>query len=314
MDLVEIPDNPVPSGAVSGTIETEDGRHIRFARWRPTARRNVGTVCVFTGRAEFIEKYFETVSDLRRRGFNVAIIDWRGQGGSDRAQKNPAKGHVDDFEEYERDVAALMTQIVLPDCPPPYFALGHSMGGCVLLGLATQPGGWFERIVMTAPMVQIPQGSRGLFFLSEMLALAGFGSLFVPGGTSKPTNAVAFAGNPFTGDPVRLERVNELVRAEPRLGLGAPTIGWLNAAGKAMARLQDPAYGYSVRTPVLIVAAGDDKVVSTRAIERLAVHMRGAKHLVIPGARHEILMERDSVRELFWAAFDGFVPGEPVYG
>jgi lysophospholipase len=27
-------------------------------------------------------------------------------------------------------------------------------------------------------------------------------------------------------------------------------------------------------------------------------------------ARHEILMERDPLRELFWAAFDAFLPGK----
>ena len=33
--------------------------------------------------------------------------------------------------------------------------------------------------------------------------------------------------------------------------------------------------------------------------------------IVIPGARHEILMERDAIREQFWAAFDAFIPGTP---
>jgi lysophospholipase len=33
---------------------------------------------------------------------------------------------------------------------------------------------------------------------------------------------------------------------------------------------------------------------------------------VIPGARHELLMERNSLRELFWAAFDAFIPGSAV--
>ncbi len=79
MTLVSIPANPVPEGAVSGTIKTPDGAELRFARWAPTTRRK-GTVCVFSGRGEYIEKYFETVRDLRDRGFAVAMIDWRGQG------------------------------------------------------------------------------------------------------------------------------------------------------------------------------------------------------------------------------------------
>ena len=64
MTLLSIPANPVPDRVVTGTIRTPDGADLRFARWEPPAGRK-GTVCVFTGRAECIEKYFETVRDLR---------------------------------------------------------------------------------------------------------------------------------------------------------------------------------------------------------------------------------------------------------
>ena len=96
MTLVSIPANPVPDDVVSGTIKTPDGAELRFARWAPPPGRK-GTVCVFGGRGEMIEKYFETVRDLRDRGFAVATIDWRGQGLSDRALSDPRKGHVGDF-------------------------------------------------------------------------------------------------------------------------------------------------------------------------------------------------------------------------
>ena len=79
MNLVSIPANPVPDNVVAGTLKTPDGVSLRFARWAPPPGRK-GTVCLFQGRAEFIEKYFETVRDLRARGFAVATLDWRGQG------------------------------------------------------------------------------------------------------------------------------------------------------------------------------------------------------------------------------------------
>ena len=132
MTLVSIPSNPVPEDVVSGTIKTPDGAELRFARWAPPAGRK-GTVCVFTGRSEQIEKYFETVRDLRDRGFAVAMIDWRGQGHSSRRLRDPRKGYVRDFSDFEVDVETFVQQVVLPDCPPPYFALAHSMGGAVML-------------------------------------------------------------------------------------------------------------------------------------------------------------------------------------
>ena len=132
MQLISIPANPVPEGATVGTVKTADGALLRFARFAPPAGRK-GTLCVFPGRAEFIEKYFEVVRDGRARGFAVAMIDWRGQGLSERALPNARKGHVLDFSQYDLDLEAFVKEVVLPDCPPPLFALGHSMGAAVLL-------------------------------------------------------------------------------------------------------------------------------------------------------------------------------------
>ena len=130
MKLVSIPANPVPDNAVAGSIKTPDGVTLRFARFAPPAGRK-GTVVVLQGRAEYIEKYFETVRDLRARGFAVATFDWRGQGLSDRALSDRHKGYVRNFSEYATDLDAIMEQVVLPDCPPPIFALGHSMGAAI---------------------------------------------------------------------------------------------------------------------------------------------------------------------------------------
>jgi len=86
-----------------------------------------GTVCIFPGRTEWIEKYFETVRDLRSRGFAAAILDWRGQGLSDRALADRFKGHVRSFAEFDIDLETFMRDVVLPDCPPPIFALALSL-------------------------------------------------------------------------------------------------------------------------------------------------------------------------------------------
>ena len=51
---------------------------LRFARWAPPAGRK-GTVCVFTGRSEQIEKYFETVRDLRDRGDADAVAQLKAE-------------------------------------------------------------------------------------------------------------------------------------------------------------------------------------------------------------------------------------------
>src|SRR2546430_17240017 len=94
MELVALAKNPVPSGATTGVFKSPRGVQLRFARWEPTRPPRRGTVCVFQGRGEFLEKYFEVVADLRRRGFAVAPMDWRGQGGFDPAPAQPCHGYL----------------------------------------------------------------------------------------------------------------------------------------------------------------------------------------------------------------------------
>lgn len=314
MTLTSIPANPTPETAVTGEITTADGAVLRFARWAPVASRK-GTVCLFTGRAESIEKYFETVEELRQRGFAVAMIDWRGQGLSGRVLRNPRKGYVRRFSDYEKDVEAFVKQIVMPDCPPPYFALAHSMGGAVMLRLAHTGVRWFDRIVLSAPMIELPgrTSSFPVRALVRVLRWSGMGSRYIPGGRDRCIGNEPFEGNALTTDPVRYTRNAAILAETPALGTASPTLAWTDEAFKTIRQFRADDYPSRIRQPILMIAAGADTVVSTPAIEEFAYHLNAGSHLVIPGARHEILQEQDRYRQQFWAAFDAFVPGTPLF-
>lgn len=313
MDLIGTARNPVPAGAQKADLVTRDGMTLRAALWPATAGGRRGTVCVFQGRAEYIEKYFETIADLRRRGFAVAAMDWRGQGGSSRRLRNRRKGHVEDFADYDDDLELFMTEFVLPDCPPPYFALAHSMGGNILLRSATRRDCWFERMVLSAPMLGLANDKPsvpGAAALTELAVFCGFGDMTVPGGKTEKWELPAFEGNPFTSDERRFRRNREILEREPSLGLGPPTIAWARSAFASMKWLASDEFPSSIHVPVLMLAAGQDEVVSNHAIESLASRLRAGSQIVMRRARHELLQERDSIREQVWAAFDVFVPGE----
>jgi lysophospholipase len=310
--LFATPDNPIPDGDISGIFAGQDGAVIRYARWQPIGDSLKGTICLFGGRAEFIEKYYETIADLRGGGFHVATMDWRGQGGSARMLGNSAKGHVTTFDQYIADVSFFMREVVLPDCPGPYYVLAHSMGGNVLLQVLAQRAHWFERAVLSAPMldlVGIPLAIPGLRRVAELACYVGLAAAFVPGGGAAPPGAGGFQDNLYTGDPARFARNMAALKAVPQLSVGAPTFGWMHAAARAMEVVMEPEFAPRIRVPVLIVGAGNDRIVSTRAIEEMARGIRGGGQITLPGARHEILQERDVIREQFWAAFNAFVPG-----
>jgi len=311
--------NPIPGGGMGGMFDGYDGTPLRYCIWNETRGPKRGTVCIFTGRTEYIEKYFEVVTDLRRRGFTVAIMDWRGQGGSARALRDKRKGHVVSFSEYDRDLVRFMKDVVLPDCLPPFYALAHSMGGNVLLRNATRKGLWFDRIVLTAPMIQFaPEALPYSFGTAKLMAeagcLFGMGRRYVPGGQSENWENGPFEGNELTTDEERYERNKAIILSAPELGLGGPTFSWFRAACRSINMVSAPDYPDKVGVPILLFGAANDTVVSTRAIEDFALKLKVGSHVVIPNARHEILQERDELRQLFWATFDAYIMGEDPAG
>jgi lysophospholipase len=315
MELCTILENPAPPGAIVSAIATRDNWNLRAARWSCGAPC-AGTIAILPGRAEFIEKYFEVIGELLSRNFDVAILDWRGQGLSGRLAKNPRKGHIGDFRAYERDLDALVEQVLEPFSRPPWFAIGHSMGATIALANARAGRSPFARMVLTAPMIDIHglRFRRALRILAKSLVLLGQGRRFVPGGGPKPYMSASYEGNLLTSDSSRHARAAAIIEAAPELAIGDPTIGWINAAFRFMRRFEDVAYPCRILTPILVIAAGADRVVDTAATEYFASRLKIGKCLTWANARHEILMERDSLRELFWTAFDAFLPGEHAAG
>ena len=312
MELHPTPDNPVPGEPLLQAVTTRDRLTLRAVRWMPSGEPR-GTVCVLQGRAEFIEKYFEVVGELLARDFAVVTFDWRGQGLSSRQVRNPRKGHVRRFSDYRHDLEAVRDQILVPHMPQPHFALAHSMGGAIALSAAYESWLPFRRLVTTTPMIalSIVRSVRLAAALARVLKLAGFGRAFVPGGGEASISTKPYADNRLTSDPVRYARNAAAAVAVGAGAVGAPTVAWLDSAFRFMRRFLDPRYALKIRLPTLIVAAGADPVCATPATERFASRLKAGHAIVLPAARHEILMERDSIREDFWAAFDAFIPGTP---
>ena len=311
MKLYETPDNPVPANPVISPIRTSDGLTLRVARWSPRGGAR-GTVVIATGRGEFAELYLGIVRSLLERRFDVVVMDWRGQGLSDREIAEERRGYVSDFADYRRDLEALRTQVLAPYATKPWFAFAHSMGAAILLDQAHDGETPFERLFLTAPMIDLPLRHKALIRLFARAAdRLGFGTRLIPGGSEESIFIKRFEGNILTSDRRQYARLAAAIAQLPRLAVGAPTIRWLAGAFDLMDRFAaDPRYAVEILTPVLIVAAGADRVVDTIATERFALRLKVGRCLTIPGARHQIFVERPAIDAQLWAAFDAFIPGE----
>jgi lysophospholipase len=275
--LFDLPGNPIPPGVEVSSVPTGDGLALRVAVWRPVTRPARGTVLLLQGRAEFIEKYLETAGELLDRRFAVVTFDWRGQGLSGRSLADGRKGHVLRFDDFRHDLDAIATAI-LPAMPGPIIGLAHSMGGCIALTAAAE--GWLpvERLVTAAPMIglSVVKQERAVRAAVRLLSLAGMAGRFVPGGEARSISTLPFEGNRLCSDPRRYARNAAIATALEAGAIGAPTIGWLDAAYRAMDRLQTPGFAARITVPTLVVAAGADPVARPRRSSSLPASCRAA--------------------------------------
>ncbi len=307
----EIPENPTPRQATVGFFNARDGKKIRYARFAATGRPLKGTVVILPGRNECIEKYFETIRDLSSRGLGSALIDWRGQGDSARLIRDPQRGYVKSFSDYAADLEQFFEEVVLPDCRGPYYILAHSSGALIALLSSPSMVNRVRRMVLIAPFLALPgqrMSMKAIHRLTTLLGLFGLGRLYAAWGP-RPKGGTPFEINKLTTDAARYRRNVHLYDTFPQLALGGPTIRWLRAASEAAQKVSRPEFMAAIKVPMLVVAAGADRVVSTRAVEAYARHLRLGSLLTIDGAAHEILQEADLYREQFLAAFDAFIPG-----
>jgi lysophospholipase len=307
----KIPGNPTPKKAVSGFFTTRDGKKIRYAHFAATGRPMKGTVVILPGRNECIEKYFETIRDLSGRGLGSALIDWRGQGDSDRLIHDKHRGYVKNFQEYANDLEQFFEEIVLPDCRGPYYILAHSAGATIALLASPSMTNRVRRMVLIAPFLALPGqrvSMKTVYRVTSALCLLGLGRLYAAFGP-REKGGTPFEINKVTSDRKRHGRNTLLYETYPQLALGGPTIQWLRAASQAARIVTTPEFMARINVPTLVIAAGADQVVSTRAVEDYARRLRLGSLLTIDGSAHEILQEADLYREQFLAAFDAFIPG-----
>ena len=301
--------NPLdmPPGGAFGTFAASDGAELRYALWRRDGAR--GTVTVLGGFTEFIEKHYESVADLLGRGFAVAAMDWRSQGLSQRTLANPQKIHATSFRRYADDLQEFQDRIVAPELPGPYLILAHSMGGHITLRYLHNRPPSIAGAVLSAPMLDIALPTKLRWAVAAIVNGAvslGFDEAYAPGARDYGPWKQKFEGNNLTSDPVRFKDAQSWIARNAMLASGGGTYGWLKAAMRSIRLFEDRAYLDLFRTPICLVQAGDDKIVSNAAQDRFAERVPCCELHRVDGARHELLKERDALRNQFWAHFDAF--------
>lgn len=287
-----IPNEPV---AEAYWAKAADGIGIRVAHWaQPDSK---GTVLLFPGRTEYIEKYAVTAGDLAKHGFGTFSIDWRGQGLADRLVNNPMAGYVKDFPDYQLDVAAAMEVARELDLPKPWYLLGHSMGGAIGLralmeGLPVQAAAFSGPMwgLGSTPLVRLFGKALGGF-----VSAIGLGDKLAPG-TSNEIYVLdePLEENLLTNDRAMYERMQDQARANPELLIAGFSYRWAYEALKECARLAKlPA----PKVPCLTILGTAEAVVNPQGIKDRMAGWSDGELMMIDGGMHEVLMDSAELRD-----------------
>lgn len=293
MDLTPAPlftdVHPGPAGGEAFWARTSDDLRIRIAHWPAEAAK--GTVLIFPGRTEYIEKYGMVAGELAQRGFASVAIDWRGQGLADRMLDDTLVGHVDSFTDYQKDVATVMRAARELSLPRPYFLLAHSMGGCIGLravmeGLPVQAAAFTGPMwgIALAPHMRLLAGG-----LSTLMPKLGRGHLLPPGrSTDSYVLTEPFESNMLTTDPAMFQMMRDQLSAHPELELGGPSFTWLR---EAFAETKHLASRAAPNLPAVSWLGTNERIVDSAAIVSRMEGWKGGRLEMVQRGEHEVLFE-----------------------
>ncbi len=283
-----------PDDGAAWWLQARDGVRIRVGLWHREAA--AGTVLLFPGRTEYVEKYGRAARHFASRGFATLAVDWRGQGLADRLIDDAMAGHVLHFSDYQQDVEAVVGAARALDLPRPWHLLAHSMGGCIGLR-AVMDGLDVRSVVFSGPMWGIHMGPALRAFawsLAWGLRQLGLGHVYAPSTAGEHyVLSEPFETNKLTNDREMWNYMARQIEAHPELGIGGPSLRWLHEALREMRTL---AMRPSPALPCLTIVGSDEEIVDVGRIHDRMARWPGGRLEIVPGGRHETLMDTPAVQ------------------
>jgi len=284
-----------------------DGVSIHYAQFIQE-QANCPTIIIVPGRCESYLKYQELSFDLYCQGYNIFIIDHRGQGLSGRMLKNYHKGYVVKFQDYVDDLHNFIDNIVTPQSSEKPYLLAHSMGGTIATRFMQDCPNAIKAAVISSPMLGFYSGllpnSIAKILVAIKLKLNNIISTtpwYFFG--QKDYFAKSFSDNKLTHSIQRYHYFVDLYEKNKVIQLGGVTTHWLAQSIAAQKELF--AKITHLKTPILLLQARADSIVCQQAQDNFCQQLHALQPQSCPGgvpsridnAFHELFFETDDLRE-----------------
>lgn len=284
------------------TVHTFDSEHGGNIHTVHIKTGNTQAIVICQGRNESVFKYKELAFDLNKQGYDIFLIDHRGQGLSSRLGGDLHRGHVHEFEHYVTDLRNFINSLALPQHYQSCFLLAHSMGSAISALYLQEQAHPFHRVAFCSPMFSINTGKIPVW-VAKLIS-------FVCDTTYSLFNELAcyapkvgeyqkgiFTDNALTSSEKRFNAIFNIFEQVIETQLGGPTMRWVNrslyATEKAVKNAQ------KIDIPVLLIQAGADSIVTEKGQQGFIGNrdkQQQSQLFRIDNAKHEILLEQDQYR------------------
>lgn len=271
-----------------GTFAGFDGASLYYEYFLSEGSK--GAVVIVHGLSEFTRKYYEFAWHLLNQGYDVFLYDQRCHGRSCRLTPHKDMIHVDAFSDYEKDLHCFVCDVVRKVTDGPLYLYAHSMGGAVAVQYLSRHPDTFRKAVLSAPMIEPLTGSVSPAFARASLSAY----LLVRSGKNKFWNGKEFDPDyPFERSQdqslARFRRNMEIRLAEDCYQTTPQSVRWVQQSVMVRRKITGKRFLKKLRTPILMLCAADDRVVSSKAQADFAEKCPGCRRIVLPDTTHAML-------------------------
>lgn len=297
-----------PEGSNLHSWTAPDGWALRSFAWPAATATPRGSILFQGGRGDIFEKYLETFHHWHGQGWTITSFDWRGQGGSGRLTPEANCGHIEDFADYIADFRAFYAEWKAAT-PGPHVVMGHSMGGHLVLRALIEGVADPDAVVLVAPMLGFHAiGGAGF---GEWLAKT-MGNVGNPARPAWKTNEKPYTTDSrlslLTHDRDRYSDELWWKEQTPELHTGSPSWKWVIEGFRSNREMRTSPKLKTMKTPVLMLIAEADGLVSPKAASAIASKLPDARVVRFgKESAHEILREGDKVRNRAIGEIDLFL-------